>query len=37
MAEVNAASCDYRGYEGSLKKFLKMVKYSIKYGIKENI
>jgi hypothetical protein len=36
-AEVNAALCDYRGYEGSLNKFLNMVKYSIKYGITENI
>lgn len=36
-ADVNAALCDYRGYKGSLNKFLKMVKYSIKYGIKENV
>jgi hypothetical protein len=36
-ARVNAAFCDYRGYEGSLNKFLNMVKYSITYGIKHNI
>jgi hypothetical protein len=29
--------CDYKGCGGILNKFLKMVKYSIKYGIKENI
>jgi hypothetical protein len=36
-AEVNAALRDYRGYEESVNKFLNMVKYLIKYGIKKNI
>jgi len=36
-AQVNGVVCDYRGYEGSLNKFLNVAKYSMKYGIKENI